>query len=100
MNTDYDANMLYQFITQTPESALRKMLVDKAFTDMHFTMMMKIVRSSDEKKFCDHFNNSTYPKTKFNANEITAKETFWNECVKAFDSRGLLSPATPQKFVA
>lgn len=100
MNTDYDANMIYQFLTQTPESALKKMLVDKTFTDMHFTMLMKIVRSSDEKKFCDHFYNSTYPKAKFNANEINAKENFWNDCVKALDSHGLLSPATPQKIAA
>ena len=100
MNTDYDANMLYQFITQTPESALRKMLVDKSFTELHFTMLMKIVRNGDEKKFCDHFHNSTFPKAKFNANEINAKENFWNDCAKAFDSRGLLSPASPQKIVA
>ncbi len=92
--------MIYQFLTQTPESALRKMLVDKTFSEMHFNMMMKIIRSSDEKKFCDHFQNSTYPKAKFNANEINAKETFWNVCVKALDSHGLLSPASPQKIVA
>lgn len=100
MNTAYDANMVYQFLTQTPESALKKMLVDKTFTDVYFTMLMKIVRSSDEKKFCDYFYNSTFPKAKFNANEINAKEHFWNGCVKALDSHGLLSPATPQKIVA
>lgn len=100
MNTDYDAKMVFEFLTHTPESALKKMLVDKSFTELQFTMLMKIVRSSDEKKFCDHFNNSTYPKAKFNANEINAKENFWNDCVKALDSHGLLSPATPQKIVA
>lgn len=98
VNTNYDANLVYQFLTQTPESALRKMLVDKTFTDMHFTMLMKIVRSSDENKFCDHFYNSTYPKAKFNSTEINSKETFWNDCVKALDSHGLLSPA--QKVAA
>ena len=100
MNTNYDAKMLYEFLTHTPESALKKMLVDKNFTDLHFTMMMKILRSSDEGKFCDHFYNSTFPKAKFNANEINAKETFWNNCIKALDSHGLLSPASPQKIVA
>jgi len=100
MNTDYDANMVYQFLTQTPESALKKMLVDNTFLDLHFTMLMKIVRSSDEGKFCDYFYNSTYPKTKFNAKEITAKENFWPDCIKALDSHGLLSPATPQKIAA
>ena len=100
MNTDYDANMIYQFLTQTPESALKKMLVDNIFTETHFVMLMKIVRSSDEAKFRDHFYNSTYPKAKFNAKEINAKENFWNDCVKALDSHGLLSPATPQKIAA
>jgi hypothetical protein len=46
MNTNYDANMIYQFLTQTPESGLRKMLIDKSFSDLHFGMLMKIVRSS------------------------------------------------------
>lgn len=92
--------MIYQFLTQTPESALKKMLVDKTFTDLHFAMLIKIVRASDESKFCDYFYNSTYPKAKFNANEVNAKEHFWGICIKALDSRGLLSPATPQKIVA
>lgn len=98
MNTNYDANMIYQFLTQTPESALKKMLVDNTFSDVHFAMLMKIVRSSDESKFCEHFYNSNFPKAKFNAKEINAKENFWSDCVKALDSHGLLSPATPQKI--
>jgi hypothetical protein len=98
VNTNYDANLIYQFLTQTPEKALKQMLVDKSFSEMHFTMLMKIIRSTDENKFCDHFYNSSYPKAKFNANEINCKETFWNVCVKALDSHGLLSPA--QKVAA
>ena len=93
MNTNYDANMLHQFLTQTPESALRKMLIDKSFSEIHFNMMMKVLRSTNEEQFCDHFNNSTYPKAKFNANEINLKEKFWNDCTTALNSRGLLSPA-------
>lgn len=101
MNTNYDGNLLYQFLTQTPESALRKMLVDKTFSEIHFNMLIKILRSSaEESKFCDHFYNCTYPKAKFNVNEVNLKENFWNDCVKALDSRGLLSPATPQKVAA
>jgi hypothetical protein len=98
MNTNYDANMIYQFLTQTPESGLRKMLIDKSFSDLHFGMLMKIVRSFPEPQFCDHFYNSTYPKAKFNANEINLKEKFWGDCVVALNSHGLLSPA--QKIAA
>lgn len=98
MNTNYDANLVYQFLTQTPESALKKMLTDKSFTDVHFQVLMKIVRHSDEAKFCDHFYNCTFPKAKFNANEINLKETFWGDCINCLNSHGLLSPA--QKVAA
>ncbi|MCC2679227.1 MAG: hypothetical protein K0R29_1803 [Pseudobdellovibrio sp.] len=98
MNTNYDANMVYQFLTQTPESALKKMLVDPKFTDIHFNVLMKTLRSSNESQFCDHFYNSTFPKAKFNANEINLKEKFWNDCVECLNTRGLLSPA--QKVAA
>lgn len=94
MNTNYDANLVYQFLHQTPESALKKMLVDKSFTDIHFNLLVKILRSTNEEQFCDHFYKSTYPKAKFNANEINLKEKFWVDCVNCLNSRGLLSPAT------
>ena len=98
MNTNYDANLVYQFLTQTPESALKKMLVDPKFTDVHFSMLMKVIRHSNESQFCDHFYNGTYPKAKFNANEINTKEKFWNECINCLNQHGLLSPA--QKVAA
>lgn len=93
MNTNYDANLVYQFLTQTPESALKKMLVDKSFSDVHFSMLMKVVRHSNEQQFCDHFYNSSYPKAKFTANEINTKEKFWNDCINVLNQHGLLSPA-------
>ncbi len=98
MNTNYDASLVHQFLAHTPESALRKMLVDKSFTEVHFNMFMKILRSTNEAQFCDHFNNATYPKAKFNANEINLKEKFWDSCIAALNSHGLLSPA--QKVAA
>ncbi len=93
MNSSYDANLVYQFLTNTPESALRKMLIEKAFTETHFNLLMKVLRNSNESQFCDHFYNSTYPKAKYNANEINLKEKFWGDCVVALNVHGLLSPA-------
>lgn len=93
MNTNYDASLVYQFLTQTPEGALKKMLVDKSFGDSHFNILMKIVHSCPEDKFCEHFYASSYPKAKFNAKEIGLKEQFWGDCINALNSRGLLSPA-------
>lgn len=93
MNTNYDAALVHQFLVNTPESALRKMLVDKNFTEIHFNMLTKILRSTNEPQFCDHFYNETYPKAKFNGNEINLKEKFWGDCINALNSHGLLSPA-------
>ena len=73
MNSNYDANLVYQFLINTPESALKKMLLDKSFTEIHFNVLMKVVRNSNELQFCDHFYNSTFPKAKYNANEINLK---------------------------
>lgn len=98
MNSNYDANLVYQFLINTPESALRKMLIDKSFTEAHFNLLVKVFRNSNESQFCDHFYNSTFPKAKYNGTDINLKEFFWNECVKALNSHGLLSPA--QKIAA
>ncbi len=98
MNTNYDANLVHEFLTHTPESALRKMLIDKNFSEVHFNMFMKILRSTNESQFCEHFYKSSYPKAKFNANEINLKEKFWDSCIAALNSHGLLSPA--QKVAA
>ena len=61
-------------------------------------MLMKIIRTTNEEKFCDHFYNSNFPKAKFNAPEINLKEKFWDDCVKAWNQHGLLS--TTQKSAA
>ncbi|MFP5520246.1 MAG: hypothetical protein ACLGGX_10100 [Bdellovibrionia bacterium] len=94
----YDVNSLYQFLIQTPEQGLRKMLVDnKPFSEVHFNLLMKVVRSCDESKFVSHFEAGDFPKVKFSPAEIKLREGFWNDCVKTLDSRGLLSPASPAK---
>lgn len=100
MNSMYDASMVYQFLVHTPESALRKMLIDAKFTQNHFSMMMKIVRASNEDQFCTHFYNLDYPKSKFTGSEIALKETFWPSCIQVLNQHGLLSPATAQKIAA
>ncbi len=98
MSLNYDGNLLHQFLVNTPESALRKMLVDNQFTETHFNMLIKILRSGNEDQFCQHFYNADYPKVKFNAKEIGLKETFWSKCIQTLNQHGLLSPA--QKVAA
>ena len=90
----YDWSGLFQFLSQTPEGGLKKILVDgKSFTDVHLNMLLKIVRAGDESAFCDHAEKTDYPKIKFNPNETKLKDNFWTDCAKVCQARGLLSPA-------
>lgn len=99
--SQYDLNSLYDFLKQTPEQGLKKMLVDnKPMTDTHLNLILKIVRSCKPEEFAGHFEKEDFPKIKMGPAEQKIKEKFWKECVQAFNSRGLLSPALPQKAVA
>ena len=76
--SQYDVPGLYSFLVHTPEAGLRKMLVDgKPMTDVHFSLMMKIVRACNETQFCEHFEKQDYPKIKFGPNDMKLKEKFW-----------------------
>ena len=96
--SQYDVPGLYSFLVHTPEAGLRKMLVDgKPMTDVHFGLMMKIVRACNETQFCEHFEKQDFPKAKFGPAEIKLKEKFWGECMTTWNNRGLLTPAVATK---
>ncbi len=89
----YDVPNLYNFLTQTPEAGLRKMLVDnKPFTEVHFNLMIKILRSGGEAQFVEHFEKEDFPKVKFSPAETKLKEKFWSEAIATWNNRGLLTP--------
>lgn len=99
--SQYDLAGLYDFLTQTPEKGLRGMLVDgKPMTEVHFNMLVKIVRACKVEDFAVCFEKSEFPKIKFGPSEVKLKEKFWGDCEKALNSRGLLGPALPQKIAA
>jgi hypothetical protein len=92
--SQYDYAGLYQFLHQTPEQGLRKMLIDqKTFTDAHFNFMLKVVRACNETDFAAHAEKSDYPKIKLGANEIKLKDKFWSDLTTVCSSRGILGPA-------
>lgn len=92
--SQYDYAGLYQFLHQTPEQGLRKMLVDqKSFTDAHFNLMLKIVRNCPEADFCTHAEKADYPKVKMGPADIKIKEKFWADLTTVCASRGILGPA-------
>jgi len=93
-NQQYDVPGLFDFLHNTPEAGLRKMLVDnKTFTDVHFGLLMKIVRACDEAKFCEHVEKTDFPKVKLGPAEIKLKEKFWGDCFTCLSGKGLLNPA-------
>lgn len=92
--SQYDIPGLYQFLLHTPEQGLRKMLVDnKPMSDVHFSLLMKIVKTCNEESFSQHFEKTDFPKVKMGPAEMKLKEKFWGDCVACFNSRGLLTPA-------
>jgi len=94
MSTEqYDGVALFDFLSQTPESGLRKILVDKQFSPEHFNMLVKIIRGCNQESFNDHFKKCDFPKLKFSPKEIGLKERFWNDLITVCNTRGLLSPA-------
>jgi len=90
----YDVSGLYQFLSQTPEKGLRKMLVDnKPMTEPHFTLLLKVMRSGNEAQFCEYFEKVEFPKVKMGPAEQKIKDNFWRDCIEAFRARGILQPA-------
>ncbi len=92
--SSYDYAGLYQFLHQTPEQGLRKMLVDqKSFTDLHFNLMLKIVRGCTEADFAMHAEKADFPKVKMGPADHKIKEKFWGDLTTVCSSRGILGPA-------
>jgi len=93
--SQYDYEGLFQFLLQTPEKGLRQMLVDqKTFTEVHFQLLMKIVKNSQESTFVAHIEKSDYPRIRFSPGEEKIKEKFWKESHAWFLQRGILSTTT------
>jgi hypothetical protein len=99
--SQYDTQSLYDFLLHTPESGLRKMLVDRnRMTDVHCNLLVKIVRSCSEAQFAEHFEKQDFPKVRLGPAETKIKEKFWTDCRAVLLERGILQPAGPAKPVA
>jgi hypothetical protein len=99
--SQYDTQSLYEFLAHTPESGLRKMLIDKkSMTDVHCNLLLKIVKSCSPEKFGEHFEKKDFPKVRFSPAEDKIKEKFWDSCTSVLLERGLLQPASAQKLAA
>lgn len=79
------------FLKQTPEGNLRKMLVDTNLTETHFRILMKLAKGGPESDFVEAFQNDTMGKLRLGAKEIPIKEAFWSICKKKLIQLGLLT---------
>lgn len=100
--SQYDTQGLYEFLLHTPEAGLRKILVDKTkVTDVHFNLLLKIVRAGTYEQFSEHFEKQDFPKVRLGPAEAKIKEKFWGDCVSVLLERGILQPHTGvQKLAA
>lgn len=93
--SQYDTQSLHDFLFHTPESGLRKMLIDrKNMTDVHCNLLLKIVKATNADAFGAHFEKQDFPRVRMSPAEEKIKEKFWNDCVATLKERGLLQPAS------
>jgi hypothetical protein len=90
MSFQEDLNTLHNFLMQTSESNLKRMLVDAKMTDAHLRLLIKIAKSSGHEELKACIENKTFPRVKFSPVESKLKETFWDVCLATLQSRGLL----------
>ncbi|MGE0762948.1 MAG: hypothetical protein AB7N80_06695 [Bdellovibrionales bacterium] len=90
MHAESDVTSVYNFLKDTPEGPLRKMLVGGEMTENHFKMLMKIARGCTEGDFIDAFNNETIPKVRLTPAEYPMRETIWPICKRKLMAVGLL----------
>ena len=91
--SQYDPHEIHGFLSQTPEKGLRQIMLDpKNFTEAHFNMLMKILRTCSKDTFVECFEKNEFPKIKFSPNELKLKETFWNACCSSLASKGIITP--------
>jgi hypothetical protein len=91
MHSIEDIANLYTFLKQTPEGALRKMLVAADLTDAHFRILVKLAKGADEAAFTECFNSEGFGQMRLSAKEIPLKENFWPICKKKVMALGLIS---------
>ncbi len=89
-----DLATVYDFVKDTGEGNLRKMMTSPKMTTHHIGLLLKVVRNCKPDEFIRHAEAATYPKMKFNDNEDKLKETFWPTAFETFVQLGL---ATAQK---
>lgn len=95
MHAPDDIKSLYSFLNQTPEGALRKMLLagEKTLTEIHFRVLVKLAKGGSEADFVDSFNAENFGKLPLSTKETFIKEKFWTLWKVKFQALGLMGAA-------
>lgn len=86
-----EVNSVYEFINNTAEGNLRKMLVNDQMTDAYFRVFLKIGKLYTQADFVEAFTGETIPRMKLSPKEREIKETFWPICKKRLEDLGFLN---------
>ena len=90
MYSNDEISSLYSFLNQTPEGALRKMLVGGEMSDAHFRVLAKLAKGGNEGSFAQAFNSNNFGSLKLSPKEAKVKEDFWSVCKAKLKSLGLI----------
>jgi hypothetical protein len=93
MYSEQDLMSLYDFLRQTPEGHLKKMMVNAKMTEAHLRILLKVVRGSSNQEFVQYALNGNLPKIKLSPAELAAKESLWGVCLEQCSALGLISKA-------
>ena len=97
----YDVLGLHDFLMHTPESGVKKILIDRQrTTDAHCNLLLKIAKGCSPEDFERHFENQDFPKVRMGPAESKIKEKFWADCTAVLLERGILQPAVAGKIAA
>jgi len=99
MSFQEDLNTLHNFLLQTPESNLKRMLIEGKMTEVHLRLLVKIAKNTGHEDFKRCYENKEFPRIKTTAAENNIKETFWDICAATLQTRGLIG-ATPMPQAA
>jgi hypothetical protein len=95
MSYEEDMNTLHNFLLQTSEGNLKRMLVDGQMTEAHLRLLLKIAKGAGHAEFKGCYEREDFPKIKMSASENDIKEGFWAIAKATLQSRGLIGAAPP-----
>lgn len=81
---------LHQFLRNTAEGNLRKMMVSGRMTEVHLRILLKVARAGSASEFVGWVNSEGFPKMKMSEAEHGVRETFWPVALAACAGLGLI----------